>query len=158
MLRTSDGSKSLTTTACGDFFNAVAATASPAHPSVNAAVTVLYLWSFFNAAYAGLGTLLDEPQVKSSERSSAQPHCRTRGNAGGPTEDLVEDHPGGHHAFWRTSGLWPTTMEPEVASDLHRDGPGPPCMVRDREGCRQRIEGRPDTTRMIVASVTVSVT
>ncbi len=54
-LRTSDGSKSLTTTACGAFFHA--ATASPAHPSVNAAVSVLSHRSSFNAAYAGLGTL-----------------------------------------------------------------------------------------------------
>ncbi len=49
----------------------------------DAVVSVLYLWSFFNAAYAGLATLSDGPQVKSSERSSAQPHCRPGGNAGG---------------------------------------------------------------------------
>ncbi len=30
-------------------------------------------------------------------------------------------------------------------------------MVHDREGCRQRIGGRPDPTRLIAASVTVSV-
>ncbi len=48
-------------------------------------------------------------------------------------------------------------MEPGVARDLHRDGPGQPCMVRDREGCRQRIGGRPDPTRMIAASVTVTL-
>ncbi len=29
-------------------------------------------------------------------------------------------------------------------------------MVRDREGCRERIEGRPVPTRMIAASVTVT--
>ncbi len=83
MLRTSDGSKSLTTTACGAFFDAAAATASPAHPCVNAAAFVFYLRSFFSAAYAGLGTLLDGSQVKTSERSSAQPHCRPGGNAVG---------------------------------------------------------------------------
>ncbi len=44
----------------------------------------------------------------------------------------------------------------EVANDLHRDGPGPPCTVHDREGCRQRIGGRPDPTRMVAASVTVT--
>ncbi len=73
------------------------------------------------------------------------------------TEDLVEDHPGGPRVSWRTSGQWPKTMEPGVASDLHRDVPGPPCMVRDRERCRQRVGSRPIPTPMIVASVTVSV-
>ncbi len=97
VLRTSDGSKSLMT-ACGAFFDAAAATASPVHPSVNAAVSVLSLRYSFNAAYAGFGTLPDEPQVKSSERSSAQLHGRPGGNAGGVTEDLVEDHPGGPRA------------------------------------------------------------
>ncbi len=47
-------------------------------------------------------------------------------------------------------------MEPGVAIDLHRDGPGPPCMVHVPEGCRQRVGGRLDPTRMIAASVTVS--
>ncbi len=74
---------------------------------------------------------------------------RPGGNAGGPTEDLVEYHPGGHRASWRTSCLWPATLEPGVAG-----GPGPPCMVRDREGCRQHIGGRSDPTRMIAALVT----
>ncbi len=74
---------------------------------------------------------------------------------GGATDDLIEDHPGGPHASWRTSGLWPTAIEPGLASDLHRDSPGPPYMVRDREGCRQRIGGRQDPTRMITASVSV---
>ncbi len=73
----------MTVTACGAFFDAAAATASPAHPSVNAAVSVLYLRSFFNAAYAGLGTLPDGLQVKPSARSSVLPHCRPGGNAGG---------------------------------------------------------------------------
>ncbi len=50
---------------------------------VNAAVSALYLRSFFNAAYAGLGSLPDGLQVKSSERSSVQLHCRPGGNAGG---------------------------------------------------------------------------
>ncbi len=115
----SDGSKSLTTTDCGAFFDTAAATASPAHPSVNAAVSVLSHRSSFNAAYAGFGTLPDMPQVKPSERSSVQLHCRPGGNAGGPTEDLDEDHPGGSHASWRTPGLWPSTMEQEVAIDPH---------------------------------------
>ncbi len=48
-------------------------------------------------------------------------------------------------------------MEPGVASDLHRDGQGPPCMFRDREGCRQRIGGRPDPTKMITVSDSDSV-
>ncbi len=43
-----------------------------------------------------------------------------------------------------------------MAIDLHRDGPGLPCMVRVREGCRQCVGGRPDPTRMIAASVTVT--
>ncbi len=113
----------------------------------------------FNPAYAGLGTLPDGAQVKPPEKSSVQPHCRPGGNAGGggATEVLVEDHPGGPRASWRTSDLWPTTMEPGVASDLHRDGRGPPCMVRDREGCRERIGGRPVPTRMIAATMTVRV-
>ncbi len=51
-------------------------------PSVNAAVSVLYLRSFFNAAWAGLGTLPDGPQRKSSESSSAQLHGRPVVNAG----------------------------------------------------------------------------
>ncbi len=157
MLRTSGGSKSLTTTVCGAFFDVAAATASPAHPYVNAAVSVLYLQSFFNAAFAGLGTLPDGLRVKSPEKSSVQLHCRPGGNAGGgATEDLVEDHPGGPRASWRTSTLWPTAMEPGMASDLHRDGPGPPCMARDREGCRVRIGGRPVPSRMIAATVTVT--
>ncbi len=53
----------------------------------------------------------------------------------------------------RTPGLRPPTLEPGVAIDLHRDGPGPPRMVSDREGCRGRIGGRPVPTRMIAASV-----
>ncbi len=69
--------------ACRAFFDAVTATASPEHPSVNAEVSVLYLRSFFNAAYAGLGTLSDGPQVKSSERSSARLYGRPGGNARG---------------------------------------------------------------------------
>ncbi len=64
------------------------------------------------------------PHVKSSERLSAQLHCRPGENAGVPTEELVEKHPGGSRASWRTPGLWPSTMEPGVAIDLHRDGPG----------------------------------
>ncbi len=68
---------------CCAFFDVAAATASPAHLFVNAAVSVLYLWSFFNAAYAGLGTLPDGLQVKSSEKSSVHLHCRPGGNAGG---------------------------------------------------------------------------
>ncbi len=83
MLRTSDGSKSSTTTACGAFFDVAAATASPAHLFVNAAVSVLYLQSFFNAAYAGLGRLPDKLQLQLSEKSSVQLHCRIGGNAGG---------------------------------------------------------------------------
>ncbi len=145
------------TTACGAF-DADAVTASPAHPSVNAVVSVLYPWSPVNTAYAGLGTLPDGSPVELSERSSVQLHGRPGGNAEGPTEDLFEDHPGGPRASWRTTGLWPTTMELGVASDLHRDGLGPPCMVLDREGCCQRIGGQPDPTRMIAASVTVTVT
>ncbi len=121
------------------------------------AVSVRHPRSSSNAAYGGLGPLPDGPEVKSSEGSSAQLHGRPGGNAGGPTEDLDEDHPGGPRAYWRTSGLWPTTMEPRVASDLHPDGPGPPYMVRDREGCRQRIGGRLIPTRMIATSVTMSV-
>ncbi len=73
------------------------------------------------------------------------------------TEDLVEDHPGGPRVSWRTSGQWPQAMEPGVASDLHCDVPGPPCMERDRARCRQRIGSRPIPTPMIAASVTVSV-
>ncbi len=80
---TSDGSKSLTPTACGTFLDAAAATPPPAPPFVNAAVSVLYLRCFFNAAYAGLGTLPDGLQLKSSARSSVQLHCRSGGNAGG---------------------------------------------------------------------------
>ncbi len=93
--------------------------------------------------------------MKSSEWSSAQLHGRPGGHAGGgePTEDLAEDHPGGTRASWRTSGLWPTTMDPVAASDLHRDGPGLPRTVRDREGYRQRIRGRPIPTRMIAISL-----
>ncbi len=120
VLRTSDVSKSLTTTACGAFFDAAAATASPAHPSINAAVSVLYHRSFFNAAYAGLGTPPDGPQVKSSDRTSVQLHYRPGGNAGGPTEVLVECHPGARAAWW-TSGVWRTTMELGMASDRQRD-------------------------------------
>ncbi len=86
------------------------------------------------------------------------PRPTKRKRRGRATEDLVEDHPGGPRASWRSSGLWPTTMEPGVASNMHRDGPGPPCMVRDREGCRKHIGGQPDPTRMIAASVTVSST
>ncbi len=52
---------------------------------------------------------------------------------------------------------WPSTMEPGVANDLHQDGPGPLCMVRDRDGCRQRIVGQPDPTRMMAASVSECV-
>ncbi len=40
---------------------------------------------------------------------------------------------------------------------VNRDGPGPPCMVCDREGCRERIGGRPVPTRMIAATVTVTL-
>ncbi len=47
-------------------------------------------------------------------------------------------------------------MEPGLATDLHRVGLGPPCMVRGRKGCRQRVGGRSDPTRMIAASVRVS--
>ncbi len=43
-----------------------------------------------------------------------------------------------------------------MALDLHRDGPGPPRMVSDREGYRERIGGRPVATRRIAASVTVT--
>ena len=156
MLRTSADLKSLTTIAYGAFFAVAAATASPAHPFANVAAFVLSHRSSSNVACAGLGTLPGGPQVKSSEKSSAQLHSRPGGNAGGATEDLVEDHPGGPCASWRTSGLWPTPLEPGVAIDLHRDGPGPPCMVCDREGCRQRVGGRPVPTRMIAATVTVS--
>ncbi len=121
-----------------------------------AAVSGLYLQSFFNATYAGLGTLPDGPQVKLSERSSAQLDGRPGGNAGGGqlktwTRTIQEDLARSRR-IW---GLWPTTMELGVASDLHRDDPGPPCMVRDREGCRQSFGGRPDPTRMLAASVTV---
>ncbi len=81
-LRTAGDSKSLTTTACGAFFDVAAATASAAHPFVNAGVSVLSPRVFFNAVYAGLGTLPDGPQMKSYERSSAQLHGRPGGNAG----------------------------------------------------------------------------
>ncbi len=86
-------------TACSAFFDVAAATASLVHP-INAAVSVLYLRSFFNAAYTGLGTRPDGPHVKPSEKSLARLHCRPGGNAGGggATEDLVEDHPGGPRA------------------------------------------------------------
>ncbi len=80
MLRTFAGPKSLTTTVCDAFFDVAAATTSPAHLFVNAAVSELYIRSFFNAAYAGFGTLPDGPQVESSERSSAQLHGRPGGN------------------------------------------------------------------------------
>ncbi len=82
-----------------------------------------------NVGYADSGTLPDGSQVKSSERSSALLHGRPGGDAGEPTEDLVEDHSGGPRASWQTSGLWLSTMEPGVASDLQRDGSGPPFMV-----------------------------
>ncbi len=49
-------------------------------------------------------------------------------------------------------------MEPAVAVDLHRDGPGPPRLARNRERCRQRIGDRPIPTSMITTSVTVTVT
>ncbi len=111
MLWTSDGWKSLTMTACIAFFNVVDTTASPAYPFVNAAVAVLSLRFSFNAAYSRLGTLSDRPQMKSSEKSSAQLHGRPGGNAGGPTEDQVEDHPIGSHASWWTSGPWTKTIE-----------------------------------------------
>ncbi len=55
---------------CGAFFDVTAATASPVHLFVNAAVSMLFLQSFFNAAYDGWGTLPDGLQAKSSERSS----------------------------------------------------------------------------------------
>ncbi len=76
VLGTSDGSKSLTTTACGAYFDVAAATASPAHLFVNTAVSALYPRSLFNAAYPGLGTLPDGLHVKSSKKSSAQLHSR----------------------------------------------------------------------------------
>ncbi len=73
---------------------------------------------------------------------------------GGETEARVEDYTGGPRASGRTSGLWPTTMDPGLARDERRDGPGPPCMVRVREGCRQRIGDRPIPMKMITTSGT----
>ncbi len=75
--------------------------------------------------------------------------------------DLAETPGVGQLKTWSRTiqedlALWPSTLEPGVAVELHRDGPGPPCMVSDREGCRERIGGRPVPTRMIAASVTVS--
>ncbi len=42
-----------------------------------------------------------------------------RKRRGGPTEDLVEDHPGGLRTSWWTPGLRPTTI-PRVTIDLPR--------------------------------------
>ncbi len=53
----------MTTTVCGAFSEAAAATAtaSPAHSFVGVAVSVLSFWFSFNVAYAALDTLLDDP-------------------------------------------------------------------------------------------------
>ncbi len=67
MLRSFEGSTSLTT-ACGAFYRAAAANASPAHLFVSVSVSVLYHRFFFNVAYADLGMLTDGLQVKTLER------------------------------------------------------------------------------------------
>ncbi len=50
-----------------------------------------------------------------------------------------------------------SAVEPGVAIDLQRDGPGPPCVVSNHEDYRQRIGGWPIPTRRITVSVTMSM-
>ncbi len=44
--------------------------------------------------------------------------CLPDRSAGVAAEGLVENHPGGPHASWRTSGLWLTTLDLGVAIEL----------------------------------------
>ncbi len=77
VMRTSDGSKSSTTTA------SKATSKSPRHPFVSIAASVLSLRFTFDIASASFGMLLDRPQVNSSERSSAQLHADLAETPGG---------------------------------------------------------------------------
>ncbi len=155
MQRTSDSSKSLTTTTYGAFFDAAAATASPALPFVYVAVSMVSHRFSFNDIFAGLGTLPDESKVdhpRGHMPNSTVALVETPRR--GATENLIENHQGGPQASWQTPGRWHTTLEPGMTIDLHRDDPGPPCVVSNREGCRQHIGGRLVPTRIIAASVT----
>ncbi len=138
MLRTYDGSK-YSTTASDAFFDAAATTAFLARPFVDFAVSVRRFRFLINIDVAALGKLPDGHQVKSSERFSAHLQRRPDESAGGSAEGSDGDHQNEPNDSWRTSDLWPSTIEPEVALNPHRDDPGPLCVVRVREGCLRRI-------------------
>ncbi len=146
-MRTISVWKSSTTTACGTFFDAASPTASPAHPSVNAAVSVLYLRSFFNAARVGLGTLPDGPQVALSKGSSAQPHGRPGANAGGKqlktwSRTIQEDLAllGGP----RVCGLRRWTREwPVICTEMVQDRRAWSAIVRDAVNALEAGQIRP---------------
>ncbi len=48
-------------------------------------------------------------------------------------------HQGGSLALRETRCLWSTPLKPANAVYLSRDDPGPPCVVGNREGCRETI-------------------
>ncbi len=89
-------------TAWGAFFDAGAAT-----------VSLRQRCSLcFNVAYVGFGTHTAEPQLKLSERLSANIHFLPGVKVGGRTEDLVGTTKEGLALLEGPRGLKPTTLEP----------------------------------------------